>query len=136
MKKEYDALFNYDMTEETKENESGDNTASNTYESSNDGESTNDVKSKIYGFNSETASNDSETENPASFSESSSSSNDNEGTFSREQTRTIERKGNIGTITSQDLIDKEWEVRRKLVLEEIFHDILNEMTLSIYDFDC
>lgn len=47
--------------------------------------------------------------------------------------RTLKRSGNIGTMTSSDVIEKELELRKKNFLDMVYRDIDSIMCLDIYD---
>lgn len=49
-----------------------------------------------------------------------------------DSTRTLNRHGNIGVTTSQQMIESELELRKKFFYEIIFKDIDNYMTLAVY----
>ena len=111
---------------------------------SNSGNNANDV----YAFNSESPSHDSRSNNSSSTSDdvsgsSSSSSHDegststsssNEGTYVTDNDRDEElnRSGNIGVTTSQQLVEAELELRKNIILATIRDDITYVMTLPYY----
>ena len=145
---EYNPIDNYSMTEtrnitETDNSEinshyvrSGNNTGNSSTTNNETGSMNNDV----YAFNSEDATRDrrSNSSNNVSgnyeYRDSISNNADynttNNGT--NNTTNTLNRKGNIGVTTSQKMITEELELRKYILLDEVFNDICNELTLRIY----
>lgn len=107
-KKEYNPIHNYNMSEKT-------NSQTN-YEVS---EKSND---NVYGFNSLESVGNSENE---SSRQVVANKDDNE--------TIVERSGNIGVTTTQKMINEEINVRKYILLEEIYKDIDSVLTLKIFE---
>lgn len=118
---EYNPIENYSMTEEgTDEHNSARNTAGS---SSTDNETT----GSSYGFDSKTAV-------PTDVSRGVSGTSDKQD--EREQGTTkhnFKRSGNIGVTTAQQMLESEFELRKKTFVEQVFSDIDSVVTLAIYD---
>ena len=110
----YNPLENYSM-EEKETPDLVDTTDINTRT-----ELKNSSKTKVYGFNSETAVNDGETE-----VETTGDKDKNETTSktTRKGTRTLTRSGNIGVTTSQQMLQSELDLRKYDFWEMVFCDI-------------
>lgn len=109
-KKEYNPIHNYNMEEKT-------NTKANfevTENNSND----------VYGFNSISSVPNTEDKTTR---QTIANKDDNETTTSR--------SGNIGVTTTQKMINEEINVRKYILLEEIYKDIDSILTLKIYDIN-
>lgn len=145
MNYEYDPLVNYDMTEsesatiDTTDETSHTGTVGNSSTESATGSGSGSTESGLYGFNSATAVNDSESETTTSNTNSVTGSNtrtDNltdESTGNREESRTLTRSGNIGVMTAQSLISEQ----RSLWLWNFFYtvvfpDVNKVLTVATY----
>ena len=114
---DYNPISNYDMTED--EN-TGTNVKTHTYEGDGAG---NETESKVFGFNSETAV-------PAGTS-SMKSALQTEGDF-EDNHRQLTRSGNIGTTTTQIMIESELELRKHQFTDIILDDLASFFCLRAY----
>lgn len=105
---DYNPLFNVDES----------------YESHDDTESTNESsrldERGVYGFDSSSASDESK----------SSGNTQTSGTLN--SVKKYVRQGRNSGITAQQLIDSEWELRRKNFIQEVMKDVSDVLTLQIY----
>lgn len=144
MTEEYNALQPYhiheeehtdDIKDESKTGES-ESTSDNTGESSNTSSTTND--GSRYGFNSSSAVNvdkqEDEVEASADYSDDlhNVTTTGNTYTTDNDLDRTLDRDGNIGNTTMSQLVDMEWETRKKLLLEQVRIDITDTLTIPVY----
>lgn len=146
---EYNPIDNYNMTETTEETikSDHDNTATRTDNTSINQTSTETrtpnitQKNKVYGFNSDSAvdsgeSSETGTETNAGTYETKNTgtvANDDIGTANTERKLTLNRTGNIGVTTSQQMIESErdlwiWNFFNTVV----FPDVDKVLTLKIY----
>lgn len=144
LQQEYDPLSNYKMHEEEHIDEvkDEDTTTSDTSESagtnSNTQSSSSTTNDDVYAFNSSTESPDSKntssdtSTDSGSTTNSSSSSGTNNFAADNDTDRERDAVGNTGVYSYQKMIQDEWELRQKLVLEEIRKDITEMLTLPIY----
>ena len=107
-KKEYNPIHNYNMNEKVN--------------SKTKYEVTEKSADNVYGFNSQDSVGNNENE---SSREVVSNADDNE--------TTTERSGNIGVTTTQKMINEEINVRKYILLEEIYKDIDSILTLKIFE---
>ena len=105
LKEEYNPIENYAMVETTTPRVATTTTTSAT--------------NNIYGFNSNVGvpTNDA----------------DNTTRMEQEGENILERTGNIGVTTSQQMLESEYELRKKHYFEQVFRDVDNFLTLKIYD---
>lgn len=80
----------------------------------------NEQKSKVYGFNSDTAVNDSESE---TVTTGDPDKNETVSKTNRRGVRTLERTGNIGVTTSQQMLESEIALRKLDFWNSVFNDI-------------
>ena len=144
LSEEYDALQPYSIHEEEHKDEVKDEDKTTSSESTSDNSGSNsestdtDETGKRYGFNSTNAVNVDKQigDNSSSGSYSDDlhnvSSGSTEYTTDNDYDRELDRTGNIGNITMQQLVDQEWETRKKLILETIRVDITDTLTLPYY----
>lgn len=131
MQEEYNPLENYSMEEEetpniTRTREEKEATNLTQTSSAN-------TSAGMYGFNSADSVPQS-TSNGGGTSTTQGAANDNTRDTSETETgsRKLTRAGNIGVTTSQQMLESEWEVRRRLLYEEIFRDVDKILTIPIY----
>lgn len=142
---EYNPISNYDMTEtETIDNDRSNtrtNTGTQTTAGSNSatGSTSSNSENDVYGFNSVTPVNDTESDVTASNTTSSTDSHTTTDNLTETETggenieRTLTRSGNIGVTTSQQMIQSE----RDLWLWNFFYNVVfpnvdKVLTLEIY----
>lgn len=117
------------------------NTSSSMGTSNSDRKSEVVDKSGVYGFNSNNAvdsdvSNSNENDTNTSTSNTTNNSTtdvDSSTTKTINEHHTDYKSGNLGNIASQDLIKKEFELRRIQLLDIIFADVDSVITRLIYD---
>lgn len=141
---QYDALNPYDMTinEETTDTltSSGTNSSNKLDNGSRTSNETisGERDDSSYGFNSPTSVPTDESQNSSESSASDEISNSstietsNEYTRSNPTTRELTRKGNIGNITKQELLEKERDVWQWQIWDVIFKDLDSVLTRSKY----
>ena len=141
---QYDALNPYDMTinEETTDTltSSGTNSSNKLDNGSRTSNETisGERDDSSYGFNSPQAVPTDESQNSSESSASDEISNSstietsNEYTRSNPTTRELTRKGNIGNITKQELLEKERDVWQWQIWDVIFKDLDSVLTRSKY----
>lgn len=131
MQVQYNPLENYSMTEaETpnitrtrKENEKSKVTQI----------SSADTSAGIYGFNSsDSVPQSTSNGGGTTTTEGNADDNQRDTTETETGTRNLTRSGNVGVTTSQEMLEAEWEVRRKILYEEIFRDVDKILTIPIY----
>lgn len=93
------------------------------YTQTDDATTTDDNTDKVFAYDSEEAVNKGKVDNVRTY--------DNTHTDGGE--RNLTRSGNIGVMTSQQMLESEFEFRKKLLLNIIRDDIVNELTIEIYD---
>lgn len=122
---EYNPLHNYDMTET--ETMTGHDANAGT--SSGTGTSTGNGQNNVYGFNSSTAQPSESSTNTGTTTQSAESSSTND----RTETRTHTRAGNIGVMSTVDLITQQTELNDNFVfIDRVMRDIDKLLTLNIY----
>lgn len=110
---EYEPLENYSMTEhEEHEYDITDKLTGST-----------ETTDQIYAYDSEDPSNQAK----------SKTEPDTENKRDDDGERELTRSGNIGVMTSQQMLESEFEFRKKLLLNIIRDDIVNELTIEIFD---
>lgn len=114
---DYNPISNYDMTED--EN-TGTNVKTHTYEGDGAG---NETENKVFGFNSETA--------VPTGTSSMKSALQTEGDF-EDNHRQLTRSGNIGTTTTQMMIESELELRKHQFTDIILDDLASFFCLRAY----
>lgn len=138
---EYNPIENYSMTETGTDRNVGSGTNSTTYgagtKTDNLGATESNTLEKTYGFNSEGASNKgsvttngnavTNTETTAERTDSGSATSENQLTHS------LSRSGNIGTTTTQQMLQSELELRNYNFYAQVFMDIDKYLALAIYD---
>lgn len=145
---EYNPIDNYNMTESSEDNIAGtsesnihsETTGNNNGNSSVTNNQTGSTDDDVYAFNSSNAtkdrrSNSSNNSDGNTEYEDNASSNSNSnmtGNTTNNTTHTLNRKGNIGVTTSQKMITEELELRKYILLDDVFNDICKELTLRIY----
>lgn len=141
---QYDALNPYDMTinEETTDTltSSGTNSSNKLDNGSRTSNETisGERDDSSYGFNSpqsvptDESQNSSESSASDEISNSSTIETSNEYTRSNPTTRELTRKGNIGNITKQELLEKERDVWEWQIWDVIFKDLDSVLTRSKY----
>lgn len=110
---EYDPLDTYHSTE----------TRERTYDTAGSSSSTNSSNDSVFGFDSESAVNDS------AGTESSTSENSRNDTTKE----TVTTSGNRTGTAQSDLLMKELRLRRISYIDTIMADVRDELTLSIYE---
>lgn len=144
-KLKYDAIKPYQMeiVDSLEEESSNDKSSHNTSESSSSNTASDKIindetTNSVYGFNSNNAvpsdksKNISESENSSSDSSNSSNSSTSEQDVKSSSERNVSRLGNIGNITQQELIEKEREVWRYQIIDEIIYDISKILSCGSY----
>lgn len=141
---QYNAINNYDMTETGTDTTNG--THSNTTNSTDDGEdvtqfnenNTNSLNNGVYAFNSQTAvpsdtssGSDNNTSTTTTIYGKENTTTDN-GSDSNTVQHTLTRSGNIGVMSTQDLIKQQREVVDYSYFEKIMQDIDTVLCLEIY----
>lgn len=121
---EYNAIHNYDRTEQTSTSDTG--TVGSNETTTNSSDST----SYIYGFQS----NEEGAKDTRNGSTGTGSTN---GTTTRNlKTETTSRiSGNIGLTKTQEMINDEKELRKNSIYDYIFEQLDNMIALSVYDND-
>lgn len=153
--KSYDALIakynpidNYNMKETSNDETNGsfannnhtENTGTVGGNSSMNNTQTGSTADDVYAFNSsdpskDRSSNSNNTNNGSSEYSDNSTSNSNgnsTGNNNSTTTHTLNRSGNIGVTTTQKMITEELELRKYILLDEVFNDISKELTLRVY----
>ena len=125
---DYKAIENFNLTENFSETISSEQTSSqNTRLETND-----DTENGAYGFDSQAPVG---TTNQIKRITVEGSEDDNR-TFTedtRDRSYTVDKHGNIGTISSQRLIQQELELRRYDFFRQIFKDLDSVLTLKFYE---
>lgn len=149
---EYEPIYNYDVTEHEVIVEDEDGTKTGTVnvvdsymrdvDSTSSSTNTDHSLDGVYGFNSNEAVNsdvtDSNVTDNGTNTERRTDSDDNTttnnlaNTMDKTTTRDWNRKGNIGVVSSQDLIVKERNLWLWNFFEQVFNDIDKEITLKVY----
>lgn len=145
---EYNPIDNYNITEtreisETDNSESNsrsESTGNNTGNSSSTNNQTGSTDDDVYAFNSESATKDrrsnssNNVDGTSEYADNTSNNSNSNMTSNRTNnvTNTRNGKGNIGVTTSQKMITEELELRKYILLDDVFNDICNELTLRIY----
>ena len=124
---DYNPIQNYDM----KEHEESDGTNKVATEMTDSTETHETVINKYNGFNSGDSVKVSESTNDGEGSKTTS------GTQAKNETaidneRDLTRSGNIGVTTSQQMIESEYNLRKKNLLDLIYKDIDNILFIDIY----
>lgn len=144
----YNPIDNYNMKETSNDETNGsfqnnnhtENTGTVGGNSSMNNTQTGSTADDIYAFNSsdpskDRSSNSNNTNNGSSEYSDNSTSNSNgnsTGNNNSTTTHTLNRSGNIGVTTTQKMITEELELRKYIILDEIFNDISKELTLRVY----
>ena len=145
---EYNPIDNYNMTESrqisetdnSQSNSHSESTGNNTGNSSSTNNQTGSTDDDVYAFNSESATKDrrsnssNNVDGTSEYQDNISNNSDSNMTSNRTNniTNTLNRKGNIGVTTSQKMVTEELELRKYILLDDVFNDICNELTLRIY----
>lgn len=136
---QYDALSPYNMiiNDDLTSTIHSDNSKTNHQESGSTdttNERNTDTTSKVDYAGIEQNTDKLDTTNTNTLTNTSSSDSTDTTNYNRTGTdnRDVTRKGNIGNITSQDLINKEREVTRYIILNEIFSDLDAILTSKKY----
>ena len=124
---DYNPINNYDMVEH--ENNSGTNKQSTNL--TEDTKTSETVVNKYNGFNSVNAVPVSESNNSGEGSKTTSGTQANNET-AIDNERELTRSGNIGVTTSQQMIESEFNLRKKNLLNIIYNDIDSVLFLDIY----
>ena len=117
-----------DITTSTNATTQADDTKSNATSSGTESQD-------VYGFNSDLAqpSASNKISNSGNTSTLTNTTINSNGTDDKQITRNSETKGNIGVTTTQQMIEQELELRKKIVIDYIFQDVDNIITLDLYD---
>lgn len=135
---EYNPIHNYDMIEQRNlvKEESTSSKAKSKGNSVDETDSTSKSKDFVFGLNS---AGDGKASNAYENSEASGSSgsrlDDSETSTAREngEVETLNRKGNIGVTTTQNMLEQERAVWAWNFFEQVFKDIDSVLSLPIYD---
>lgn len=125
---EYDPLYNYDMTETSKDTTSGTHSDTRVETSTQNSEASN--SSSVYGFNSSAGQNsDAQTgTGTVTINNNDTDSGTNSGTVEH----TLSRKGNIGVTTSQQMLQSERDMWVWHFFDTVFENVDEMLTLRIY----
>ena len=145
---EYNPIDNYNMTESreisetdnSQSNSHSESTGNNTGNSSSTNNQTGSTDDDVYAFNSESATKDrrsnssNNVDGTSEYADNTSNNSNSNMTSNRTNniTNTLNRKGNIGVTTSQKMVTEALELRKYILLDDVFNDICNELTLRIY----
>ena len=113
----YNPLENYSMLEER--------TPDITKTTNGTGSTSTDSQTGIFGFNSSQS-------NPSGTIDGNQTDTITDRTETETGTETLERSGNIGVTTSQQMLQSEFEVRKYDFYKEIYKDIDSILCLKIY----
>ena len=113
----YNPLENYSMLEER--------TPDLTKTTNGTGSTSTDSQTGIFGFNSSQS-------NPSGTIDGNQTDTITDRTETETGTETLERSGNIGVTTSQQMLQSEFEVRKYDFYKEIYKDIDSILCLKIY----
>lgn len=131
----YNPIHNYDMNE----NEVSDNTANSNGTSTshveNSGTSEDITNNKVYAYNSEVGTNESSKDTTNTNSDTSNGNTSDTRNTTENTDRTLTRKGNIGVKTTQSMISEELSLRKFVLLDEVYNDIVGELTISYYGYN-
>lgn len=125
---EYNPLDNYDRSENWTTTNTG--TVGNTGTIGNSGTSNETIDNKISAFNSDTLKNDTQTVD--GLSTTSTQTNNLTRTDNLTETHTGRIRGNIGVTTSMELLEKELDISRWNIYEQITDLFTNEFCIKIY----
>lgn len=129
---DYNPINNYDMTEESEDNET--NTGTNTdvktgYDTS---KATADTNALVYGFNSATGVNSNDNKSTTDQSVTYNTTNTDTINHTTTNKHKLTRSGNIGVTTSQQMIQAERDLWLWYYFDAVFDDIDKLLTLRIY----
>ena len=133
LSEDYNALENYNMYEKETPNITKDKHTETNVEITVSGGGSS--QSNVFGFN--TTSEDGVPNAIASADNSSTTSGETKDNYSdvtdtETGTRELERNGNIGVTSSQQLLEQELEVRKHNIYELMYEDVDSLLTLDIY----
>lgn len=134
-KKIYDAIMaeykpaeNYNLTETSTETVSSDHSKSESTRL----ETNDDTLNGIFGYDSDATVGTTNQTNRTTI-EGSLEDNQTKVEDNSERVYTTNRHGNIGTISSQKLIQQELELRRFEFFKQVFKDLDNVLTMKVYE---
>lgn len=122
---EYDPIENYNRYEETADDSSG----TTTYQSHNSNDNTRNSTDKVYGYNDITSPADDSTTNETSTATGTDAGN---GSSTSTSTRTGHVHGNIGVMTTQQMLKEEREAAMYNIYREIAEDFKRRFLIWVY----
>lgn len=135
MMADYNPINNYDMIEKELTDGTAQTSGTSNTHTEDTGTTNDDELNKVYGYNSETGTNDSSSNNNSSSSNTSDGTETNNTNTTSNEDRTLTKSGNIGVMTTQALINEELNLRKTLLLEDVYNDIVGELTISYYGYN-
>lgn len=135
MMSDYNPINNFDMVEREQTDGSAQTSGTSNTHTEDTGTNSGDELNKVYGYNSETGTNDSSSNTNSTNSNTSDGTDTNNTNSTSNEDRTLTKSGNIGVKTTQSLITEELNLRKTILLDEVYNDIVGELTISYYGYN-